>query len=246
MSFGNESAHDSAAKDLRPDLYVMHIIGGTIREPSANDVVDMDASMQNADQTELDTALRRLLTQHQARCGIKTVHTCKILIGELKPLPSRRDAIQSNIALVDGELNGDDAGNSQWADKWYSVFEESIQQLMDDCAVHFLDSPDTKVIAVVSSGPFWHWAEIGKEDLPNYNFLTMEPETDGVDFFERFPDALEDCLLLGSKISDEEVNKMREVMYKLIGSEHPELSPFPSDFNFQLIPDATRDPIFFQ
>jgi len=112
ISFGNESAHDSAAKDLRPDLYVMHIIGGTIREPSASDVLDMDASMQNADQTELDTVLRRLLTQHRARCGIKTVHTCKILIGELKPLPSRRDAIQSNIALGDEEgsdgLNGDD------------------------------------------------------------------------------------------------------------------------------------------
>jgi hypothetical protein len=129
--------------------------------------------MQNADQTELDTVLRCLLTQHQARCGIKIVHICKILIGELKPLPSRRDAIQSNIAPVDKELNGDDAGDSQWADKWYSVFKESIQQLMDDCAVHFFDSLDTKVIGVVSSGLFWHWAEIGKEDLPNYNFLLL-------------------------------------------------------------------------
>ncbi len=46
MSFGNESAHDSAAKDLRPDLYVMHIIGGTIREPSASDVLDMDSRTQ--------------------------------------------------------------------------------------------------------------------------------------------------------------------------------------------------------
>ena len=117
---------------------------------------------------------------------------------------------------------------------------------MDDCAVHFLDSPDMKVIGVVSSGPFWHWVEISKEDLPDYNFLTTEPETNEVDFFERFPDAPEDCLLLGSKISDEEINKMCEVMYKLIGSEHPELPPFPSDFNFQSIPDAPRDLIFFQ
>ena len=245
MSFGNESAHDSAAKDLRPDLYVMHIIGGTIREPSANDVLDLDPSLVRASQTERDAMLRCLLTQHRARCGIKTIHTCKVLVGELKPLPSRMNAFQSNIDIdVDEDVL--DGHRSHWANKWYTVFKDSIQQLMDDCAVHFIaDSAPTTVIGVVSSGPFWHWAEISKDDIPSYDFLNMQPDMNLYDkFFELFPHTPDDCLVLGSETSDEEINKMRKVMYKMIGSEHPELPPFPLDFNFQLIPDTPRDPSF--
>ena len=99
--------NDSDAKDSRPDVSVAHIVGGTIRMPTMEDVQER----YKGKEIDLQLQLNRLISQYTARAGIKIIHRCGVLIGEFKRVPARTEAdiigLESTDLLID---NAEDWG----------------------------------------------------------------------------------------------------------------------------------------
>ena len=100
-----------------------------------------------------------------------------VLIGEFKrvPAPTQADIIglESTDLLV-GD-NAEDGSNEDidWL-AWLSTsLLGAIEDAMRYCAIHFLIHPFApEIIALASSGPFWKWATVKKEQVPSFNWLS--------------------------------------------------------------------------
>ena len=241
--------NDSDAKDSRPDVSVAHIVGGTIRMPTMEDVQER----YKGKEIDLQLQLNRLISQYTARAGIKIIHRCGVLIGEFKRVPARTEAdiigLESTDLLID---NAEDCSNTgdkdiDWPARLSASLLEAIEDSMRYCAIHFLIHPfASEIIALASAGPFCKWATVKKEQVPSFNWLTglpVEfPENDElrVDFVTLFDQIHPDYLVLATAESDAEINKMRNIMFNIINLNHPDFPTLPTDFGFMLIPDAPK------
>lgn len=220
--------HDSDAKDLRPDISVIHIVGGTIHKPTIEDV----RGRYHTEGVDENVQLERLLTQYMARGGMKIVHRRGVLIGEFKRAPARAPDVEE---LTTGD----------WQSKLDLLLQDAIEDTMRYCAIHFMiySSSTSEVIALASAGPFWQWATIRREQVPNFDWitgLTLEGEENKRDNFKAL--FHHDHYLLTTPESDEQINKMRDVMYNLINT--PQTYPTPTDFGFTLVPDEPKKQYF--
>ena len=168
--------NDSDAKDSRPDVSVIHIVGSTIRKPMMQDVQERYTS--NIDQNK---QLKLLLSQYAARAGIKTVHQCVILIGEFKQAPPRTETDivgleTTNLPVSDDAKDVSNTRDTDWVDSLCLLLAEAIEDTMLYCAMHFdADPRASKVIVLASAGPFWQWAIVKREQVPLFNWLTKLP-----------------------------------------------------------------------
>ena len=202
---------------------------------------------------DLQLQLNRLISQYTARAGIKIIHRCGVLIGEFMRVPARTEAdiigLESTDLLID---NAEDCSNTgdkdiDWPARLSASLLEAIEDSMRYCAIHFLIHPfASEIIALASAGPFWKWANVKKEQVPSFNWLTglpvESPENDElrVDFVTLFDQIHPDYLVLATAESDAEINKMRNIMFNIINLNHPDLPTLPTDFGFMLIPDAPK------
>jgi hypothetical protein len=250
FSFDIETVNDSDAKDSRPDVSVAHIIGGTIRMPTMEDVKER----YKGKEVDLQSQLNRLISQYTARAGIKIIHRCGVLIGEFKRVPARTEAdiigleptdLLDDDNTEDGSNAEEDSEDIEWRVRLSASLLEAVQDTMRYCAIHFLIHPfASEIIALASAGPFWKWATVKKEQVPSFNWLTgllvESPENDElhVDFIAMFDEISPDYFVLATAESDAQIDKMRSVIFRLIN--HPDPSTLPIDFNFTLIPDAPK------
>ncbi|EDR09224.1 uncharacterized protein LACBIDRAFT_326653 [Laccaria bicolor S238N-H82] len=251
FDFGMVTVTDSDAKDSRPDITVVHLVGGTIEQPTIEYVRSKTKGAEGVDEI---MRLRTLLSQYAARAGIKIIHRCGLLIGEFKRSPPRGDAdivgvteileIQTeDVPDADEDTFNPTTGES-WEGSLLALLSEAIEDTMRYCAVHFLIYPTAvEVIALASAGPFWKWATIRRGDVPEYEWLEEVPRTDEKneklrnDFGGHFGP---EFFILATRQSDAEINKMRDVMFTLINQSHQEYPPSPTDLNFTLIPDEPK------
>ena len=250
FSFDISTVNDSDAKDSRPDVSVAHIVGGTIRQPTMQDVQERYTS-EGAD--GLNRHLKRLISQYTARAGIKIVHRCGVLIGEFKRAPARTEADIIGIEVTD--LLTDDADSEEvsnagvidWEFKLRLLLDEAIEDTMRYCAIHFVIYPlALEVIALASAGPFWQWATVKREQVPSFDWLTgltvVSEENNQMrdDFVALFYQHSLDYYILTTAESDAQINEMRNVMFNLINDSHHDYPTFPTDFSFTLIPDEPK------
>ena len=242
------TVNDSDAKDSRPDVSVAHIIGGTIRMPTMEDV----QGRYEGNEVDLQVRLNRLVSQYTARAGIKIIHRCGILIGEFKRVPARTEAdiigLESTDLLVGGNAEGGSNTRDEdidWPGRLNISLLEAIEDTMRYCAIHFLIHPfASEIIALASAGPFWKWATVKKEQVPSFNWLTGLPLESPenvelrVDFVALFNQISPDYHVLATAESDGQINKIRNMMFNLIN--HPDPPTLPTDFGFTLIPDAPK------
>ena len=240
--------NDSDAKDSRPDVSVAHIVGGTIRMPTMEDVQER----YKGKEVDLQSQLNRLISQYTARAGIKIIHRCGILIGEFKRVPARTEAdiigLESTDLLVgdnteDG-LNTEDE-DIDWRVRLSASLLEAVEDTMRYCAIHFLIHPfASDIIALASAGPFWKWATVKREQVPSFNWLTgllvesTENDELRANFVAMFDQIPPGYLVLATAESDAQIDKMRNMMFHLIN--HPDPLSLPTDFDFTLIPDAPK------
>ena len=248
FSFDIATVNDSDAKDSRPDVSVAHIVGGTIRIPTMEDVQERYKEKD----VDLQSQLNRLISQHTARAGIKIIHRCGVLIGEFKRVPARTEAdiigLESTDLLVSD--NAEDGLNAEgedidWRVRLSASLLEAVEDTMRYCAIHFLIHPfASEIIALASAGPFWKWATVKKEQVPSFNWLTgllvesLENDELRVDFVTMFDQIPPGYLVLATAESDAQINKMRNMMFQLIN--HPDPLTLPNDFDFTLIPDMSK------
>ena len=100
-----------------------------------------------------------------------------VLIGEFKRVPAHTEAdiigLESMDLLV-GD-NAEDGSNARDEDiDWSARLSTSLLKVIEDtmryCAIHFLIHPFApEIIALASSGPFWKWATVKKEQVPSFN-----------------------------------------------------------------------------
>ena len=250
--------NDPDAKDLRPDVSVTHIVGGTIRSPTMQDVQERYPS--NVDQ---DKQLGLLHSQHVARAGIKTVHQCGVLIGEFKRAPPRAETDVVDLETTDLPVADDAEDVSSpggWLDNLCILLAEAIWDTMLYSAIYFsfvAEPSASEVIALASAGPFWKWAIVKKEQVPSFNWLTKLPvesqENDQlqVEFVALFDQPSESPIhyVLTTEKSDQQINKMRTAMFDLINSYSHYNDPtlkLPTGFDFELIPDAPKTESLWQ
>lgn len=91
------------------------------------------------------------------RAGKKVYHYCTSLIGKLKPAPRRSlEGIDHVIAVGLG-------------------LRAAQKDLCQYCAAYFESHPKAKsVIALVAAGPFWKWALIKRNHVPEWNWILNE------------------------------------------------------------------------
>jgi len=249
FSFDISTVNDSDAKDSRPDVSVAHIVGGTIRQPTIQDVQER-YTPEGVD--DLNRHLKRLTSQYTARAGIKIVHRCGVLIGEFKRAPARAEADIIGIEVTD-LLTPDDAEevsntvDIDWESKLRFLLDEAIEDTMRYCAIHFVIYPlASEVIALASAGPFWQWATVKRDQVPSFDWLTgltvVSQENDQLrdDFVALFDQHSLDYYVLTTAESDTQINVMRNVMFNLINDSHHDYPTFPTDFSFTLIPDEPK------
>ena len=240
--------NDSDAKDSRPDVSVAHIVGGTIRMPTMEDVQER----YKGKEVDLQSQLNRLISQYTARAGIKIIHRCGILIGEFKRVPARTEAdiigLESTDLLIgdnteDG-LNTEDE-DIDWRVRLSASLLEAVEDTMRYCAIHFLIHPfASDIIALASAGPFWKWAAVKREHVPSFNWLTgllvesIENDELRANFVAMFDQIPPGYLVLATAESDAQIDKMRNMMFHFIN--HPDPLSLPTDFDFTLIPDAPK------
>ena len=228
-------------------MSVVHIVGGTIRKPTMQDVQERYTS--NIDQKK---QLKLLLSQYAARAGIKTVHQCVVLIGEFKRAPPRTETDivgleTTNLPVSDDAEDVSNTGDTDWVDSLRLLLAEAIEDTMLYCAMHFdADPRASKVIVLASAGPFWQWAIVKREQVPLFNWLTKLPlESRGnaelrVDFIALFNHASPGYYVLTTEESDAQINKMCTEMFNLINDSYCNNPTLPTDFDFMLIPDAPK------
>ena len=253
FSFDFGTVNDSDAKDSRPDVSVAHIVGGAFRVPTMEDVQER----YRGEEIDLQKKMKLLISQHKARAGIKIVHRCGILIGEFKRVPGRTEADIIGVESTD-LLVGDDTedisstGDSDidWATELRINLTEAIEDTMRYCAIHFLLHPfASKIITLASAGPFWKWTAVKAEQVPSFDWLTGLPveseENDQlrVDFCALFDQISPNYFVLATPESDAQINEIRNMMFDLINDFHSQYPPFPTDFDFTLIPDAPKSKI---
>ena len=260
FSFDLGTVNDSNAKDSRPDVSVAHIVGGTIRMPTMEDVQER----YDGDEDELQFQLNRLISQYTARAGIKIIHRCGVLLGEFKRVTARKEADIIGVESTD-LLVGDDAENmsstkedshSNWEKELQVNLNEAIQDTMRYCAIHFLVHPfASEIIALASAGPFWQWTTIKSEQVPSFDWLTgllvQSEENDQlqVDFVTLFQFKVAnqqlslEYFVLATPEFDAQINEIRNTMFDFINDSHPQYPPFPADFDFTLLPDEPKSKI---
>ncbi|KIJ89688.1 hypothetical protein K443DRAFT_117642 [Laccaria amethystina LaAM-08-1] len=255
FSFDTCTVSDSDAKDSRPDISVIHIVGGTMQKPTIEDVRERYRKKGVDEKSQLN----HLLSQYIARAGIKIVHRCVVLIGEFKRAPARaefkRAPGQAEADVVTNILNAEEVPDDvdaltagDWEAKLQVLLKEAIEDTMRYCAIHFIIYPSaSEVIALASAGPFWQWATIRREQVPLFEWLsglTVESE-ENEELRNNFNASFgHDYYVLTTAESDDQINKMRNVMFKLINNSHQEYPTFPTDFGFTLIPDKPKAQYF--
>ncbi|KAF5372657.1 hypothetical protein D9615_009867 [Tricholomella constricta] len=124
------------------------------------------------------------------RAGLKVFHTCTGLVGELKAPPSRAFRNLEGIPASILEAQND---------------------LIEYCAIHFKrELKSESVVAFAAAGPFWRWAVIKKEDVPELDWLTKQPVAGQVNTFHRkFSGGKErGYFVLGTPKSDAELTEI--------------------------------------
>lgn len=251
FSFDTPTVADRDAQDSRPDLSISHMAGGIINEPTLEYVKKVCPDIDHEDTEGLQKALKKLQTQRTLRAEVKVVHRCAVLIGEFKSLPSRSKIefleAESTNMLVDIDVHGPNSGpNEDWDHPSEIGITHAIHSVMYYVAVYFLVHPlCSETIALASSGPFYRWTCIHRNDAVEYEWLFRSP-VDNLENHQRisaFHDSFEDgetAYLLGTSASDEQINLMTHEMARIASQCEGTFPALPIDLNFELIPDSPR------
>ncbi|KAG7098198.1 hypothetical protein E1B28_000166 [Marasmius oreades] len=135
--------------------------------------------------------------------GRLVTHCCVPFIEEDKKAPNRKlteemlpDGIQRYLQMADTEL-------------------------LEYLSIHFhKHRKETHVITRATSGPFWKWTAVDREEVPDYNLKTRkvvnkeEDEVKARDWFLKCGDL--PVYETGTKLSDTALTSMREAVYDVI------------------------------
>ncbi|KAH8101917.1 hypothetical protein BXZ70DRAFT_932467 [Cristinia sonorae] len=194
LSFSHDSIHDGDSRIQYPDSCFHHVVGGTLRMPTTVEGMRSIPAFSSMSDSELQDKLAHLQVQHwhDIRMGVKTVHKCSLLIGELKTAGTRKHA-NKDIIITDDDRNLealDDVYHKEHLEKGaptacseqtMALLIEAAEEVMFYCAVYFESHSSQKIIALVGAGPVWSWTVVKRSEVPTYNWLTKEIISDGTE-----------------------------------------------------------------
>ena len=139
----------------------------------------------------------------EIHCGRKTLHRCLLLIEEDKRAPSRRTTGRARVRETNTQL------------------AQAAVQLVEYVSAYFHAVPHSPgVIGRVTSGIYWKWLFITRQEVPQYDTANKQTKTDKVNqglmdtlvtqYIEETP-----TYNLGDKESDLALNVMRKRLTEL-------------------------------
>ena len=199
----------------------------------------------------------KLHSQRELRAGIKVVHKCTVLIGEFKSLfqsrsgighlETGRETVGENMLgdIIMDDVNGA-SPNKEPVHPSDTGIKYATRNLMYYVSAYFLTHPLCfEIIALASSGPFWKWGLIQRDEAVDYDWLSQistEDDENGrliAAFNDRF--LRSNVYLLATPTSDAQINLMTREMKRIAGQCDPTFrNNLPTALNFQLLPDCPR------
>ncbi|KAI5893306.1 uncharacterized protein SCHCODRAFT_02498270, partial [Schizophyllum commune H4-8] len=173
---------------------------------------DKNALERRPDFVIMHTLSRRMKRPHKGarglhverylrNCGRVTHHRCILLLEEDKPNPSRR-AFGANVyALAKRQL------------------KHAESEIVEYLSAYFIDDLETQVVIVRStSGQFWRWAVLTRDEIPEWDHARRNVRKDAINLekLNSYIEKMENIPVyrLGTRPSDEELSRLQRTLYQ--------------------------------